>query len=123
VDSTIDSSGPDLVRFQQPQPVAGVRGHEVCGDVHTALSVAQAVLTSRDRRILQLPESQSSETLIRELRAFGVMEAAPQLIAMVALVDAAVERLADAGAVSRLQAWEQLRKDVLRKHCHEPDPA
>jgi hypothetical protein len=48
--------------------------------------------------------------LVRELRAFGVDEAAPQLIAMVALVDAT-------------EAWDQLCEDVLRKHCHEPDSA
>jgi hypothetical protein len=40
---------------------------------------------------------------------------------MVALVDTAVDRLADAGAMSDDDAWAEIRKDVLRKHCQSPD--
>jgi hypothetical protein len=39
---------------------------------------------------------------------------------MVALVDTAVDRLADAGAMSEDDAWAEIRKDVLHKHCHAP---
>ena len=44
-------------------------------------------------------------------------EVAPQLVAMVALVDTAVDRLAETGTMSRTDAWEMIRKDVLHKHC------
>jgi hypothetical protein len=40
---------------------------------------------------------------------------------MVALVDTAVDRLADAGAMSEADAWAEIRKDVIRKHCQAPD--
>jgi hypothetical protein len=40
---------------------------------------------------------------------------------MVAIVDTAVDRLADAGAMTESEAWEQLRKDVVRKHCQSPE--
>ncbi len=108
-------------RLQELRPVIEMQGHEVCGDIHTALSVAQAVLTSRNERIADLPEAQSSAALIRELRAIGVEEAAPQLVAMVALVDVAVDKIAEAGVMTKDDAWEQIRKDVLRKHCQAPD--
>ena len=107
--------------LQEIRPVRALHGHEVCADIHTALSVAQAVLTSRDERVADLPDGESNEALLRELRALGVEEAAPQLLAMIALVDTAVNRLAESGAMSESDAWEQIRKDVLRKHCQAPD--
>lgn len=108
-------------QLQELRPVNEMQGHEVCGDIHTALSVAQAVLTSRNERVADTPEAQSSAALIRELRAVGVEEAAPQLVAMVALVDVAVDKIAEAGVMTKDDAWEQIRKDVLRKHCQAPD--
>jgi hypothetical protein len=111
-----------LEHFQEVQPVWQLQGHELCADVHIALSVAQAVLTSRDERIAEHPTETSGDALLRELRALGIQEAAPQLIAMVALVDSAVDRLAEVGPMSQADAWEQLRKDVLNKHCQSPDP-
>jgi hypothetical protein len=108
--------------LQEVQPVWQLQGHEVCADVHIALSVAQAVLRSRDERIAERPAESSSDGLVRELRAFGIQAAAPQLIAMVAVIDSAVSRLAEVGPMSRDDAWEQLRKDVLAKHCQSPDP-
>lgn len=98
-----------------------MRGHDVCTDVHTALSIAQTVLASRDRRVAASSQVESSESLLRELRALGVVDAAPQLVAMVAIVDAAVGRLADAGAMTEDDAWGELRKEVLRQHCQAPD--
>lgn len=111
----------ELEHLQEVQPIAALQGHELCSDIHAALAVAEAVLTSRDRRVADTPEAESSETLLREIRALGVTEAAPQLVAMVALVDTAVDRLADAGALSQHDAWEEIRKDVIRKHCKSPD--
>ena len=105
----------------QVRPVWAIQGHEVCADVHLALSVAQAVLTSRDERVGDLPAERSGDALLRELRALGVKEAPAHLIAMVAVVEAAVDRLADLGAMDEAAAWEQLRKDVLHKHCQSPD--
>jgi hypothetical protein len=107
--------------LQEVRPVVAMQGHEMCADIHTALAVTQAVLTSRNRRVAEQPEAESSETILREVRALGIEAAAPQLIAMVALVDSAVSQLADSGAMSEDDAWEQLRKDVLRKHCQSPD--
>ena len=108
-------------RLQEIRPMTALHGHEVCADIHTALSVAQAVLTSRNERVADRPEADSSDALLRELRALGVEEVAPQLIAMVALVDIAVDRVAESGAMSENDAWEQIRKEVLRKHCQAPD--
>jgi hypothetical protein len=107
-------------RLQEVRPVSALEGHELCADIHLALSVAAAVLTSRDARVTEAPEHEASDTLLRELRALGVEAAAPQLVAMVALVDTAVDRLADAGAMSEADAWAEIRKDVLRKHCQSP---
>jgi len=101
--------------------MTALHGHEVCADIHTALSVAQAVLTSRNERVADRTETDSSDALLRELRALGVEDVAPQLIAMVALVDIAVDRVAESGAMSENDAWEQIRKEVLRKHCQAPD--
>ncbi len=113
---------PDQVdHLQEVRPVTAMQGHELCADIHLALSVAQAVLTSRNTRIAEVADRESSDALIRELRAFGVESVAPQLVAMVALVDTAVDRLADAGAMSEDDAWAEIRKDVLRKHCQSPD--
>ena len=120
-----DSTGttvPDQVEhLQEVRPVSALQGHEVCADIHLALSVAEAVLTSRNTRVTNPPDEESSDTLLRELRAAGVDAVAPQLVAMVALVDTAVDRLADAGAMSEADAWAEIRKDVLRKHCQSPD--
>jgi hypothetical protein len=127
-----DVSEPDLPDGPQPaaveqlqevRPINAMQGHEVCADIHTALSVAEIVLASRDYRVAHFADSDSSGGLIRELRALGVVEAAPQLIAMVALVDVAVERIADLGAMSETDAWEKIRKDLLSKHCQGPDPS
>ena len=103
------------------RPVWQLQGHEVCADIHVALSLAEAVLTSQRTRIAELPEASSGDALLRELRALGVQEAAPQTVAMVALVQIAIGRLADFGAISEQDAWEQLRKDVLARHCQSPD--
>jgi hypothetical protein len=84
--------------------------------------VAQAVLTSRNERVADVPDDTSGDAMLRELRALGIQEAAPQLVAMVAIVDSAVDRLAEVGAMSQDDAWAQLRKDVLAKHCQSPDP-
>ncbi len=107
--------------LQEVRPVSAMQGHELCADIHLALSVAQAVLTSRNTRVAETRDQESSDALIRELRALGVEAVAPQLVAMVALVDTAVDRLADAGAMSEGDAWAEIRKDVLRKHCQSPD--
>ena len=107
-------------QLQEVRPVWELQGHEVCADVHIALSVAEAVLRSQRGRIAELPESNPGDALLRELRALGVQEASPQTIAMVALVDIAIDRLADAGAMSEQEAWEQLYKDVLARHCQSP---
>ena len=107
--------------LQEVRPVSAMQGHELCADIHLALSVAQAVLTSRNTRVAETLDQESSDALIREFRALGVEAVAPQLVAMVALVDTAVDRLADAGAMSNSDAWAEIRKDVLRKHCQSPD--
>jgi uncharacterized protein (DUF2267 family) len=119
-DETNSSVPTQVERLQELRRVDQLQGHEVCADVHRALDVAQAVLTSRNERVADMSEAESSATLIRELRAIGVEEAAPQLIAMVAVVDTAVDRIADAGGMSENDAWELIRKDVLRKHCQGP---
>jgi len=98
-----------------------MQGHEICADIHTALSVAEAVLASRDYRVAEFADADSGSGLIRELRALGVVEAAPQLIAMVALVDVAVDRIAELGAMSQADAWGRIRKDLLSRHCQAPD--
>jgi hypothetical protein len=110
-----------LEQLQEVRPVWQLQGHEVCADVHLALAVAQAVLTSRDERVADLPDDPSGDAVLRELRALGVQAAAPQLVAMVAVLDSAVDRLAEVGTMSHDDAWEQLRKDVLAKHCQSPD--
>jgi hypothetical protein len=108
-------------QLQEVRPVWQLQGHEVCADIHIALSMAEAVLTSKRLRIADLPEASSGDALLRELRALGVQEASPQTLTMVALVEIAVGRLADFGAISEQDAWEQLRKDVLARHCQSPD--
>jgi hypothetical protein len=108
-------------QLQELRPVNAMQGHEVCADIHTALAVAEAVLASRNYRVADFADSDSSGGLIRELRALGVVEAAPQLVAMVALVDVAVSRIAELGAMSETDAWEKIRKDLLGKHCQAPD--
>lgn len=118
----LGADSPRLERLQSVRPVWQIQGHEVCADIHMALSVAESVLTSRDERVTHMPDADSPNAMLRELRALGVEEAAPQLVAMVALVDTAVEQLADAGATSEREAWERIRKGVLRKHCQSPDP-
>jgi len=107
--------------LQAVRPVSAMQGHELCADIHLALSVAEAVLTSRNQRVADANDAEASDTLLRELRALGVDAVAPQLVAMVALVDTAVDRLADAGAMSEDDAWAEIRKDVIRKHCQSPD--
>jgi hypothetical protein len=114
-------SAPEIERLQRPASGSPLKGHEVCADIHTSLSVAEAVVRSRRQRVDDQISAESTESLLRELRALGVVEAAPQLVAMVAIIDTAVGRLADAGAVTESDAWEQLRKDVVRKHCQSPD--
>ncbi len=109
-------------RLQVVRPLSVMHGYELCPDIHLALSVAQRLLRSRNRRVADTTDGDSSDALLRELRALGVDAAAPQLIAMVALIDAAVDRLADAGAMSEDEAWAEIRKDVLRKHCQDPSP-
>jgi hypothetical protein len=109
--------------LQELQPAAKMQGHELCADIHSALAVARAVLTSRDERVAPVAETESSAALIRELRAFGVQEVAPQLISMVALVDIAVGEIAELGGMNGDEAWEHFNRSVLRKHCQAPDRA
>jgi hypothetical protein len=108
-------------QLQEVRPVWELQGHEVCGDVHVALTVAEAVLTSQRHRIAQFPDSNSGDALLRELQALGVKEVSAQTVAMVVLVDSAVHRIADLGAISEQDAWQHLRKDVLNRHCSSPD--
>ncbi|HEX5995311.1 MAG TPA: hypothetical protein VFY84_09245 [Jiangellales bacterium] len=114
-------TAPEVERLQRPGPSSSRDGHEVCADIHVSLSVAEAVVRSRRQRVAEATSAESTVNLLRELRALGVVEAAPQLVAMVAIIDTAVDRLADAGAMSESEAWEQLRKEVVRKHCQSPD--
>jgi DUF1009 family protein len=109
-------------KLQRAQAVTALQGHDVCADIHTALDVAQALVISRDGRAFASPAAESTDGLLRELRAMGMEQATPQLVAMIALVDTAVDQLADASALDRPAAWEQLRKDVLRRHCSLPSP-
>jgi hypothetical protein len=109
------------MRLQRPAPNSPIEGHEVCADIHTSLSLAEAVVRSRQQRVAEATSAESTESMLRELRALGVVEAAPQLVAMVAIIDTAIDRLADSGATSESDAWEQLRKDVIRRHCQSPD--
>jgi hypothetical protein len=111
----------EVERLQRPVPNNAREGHEVCADIHTSMSVAEAVVRSRSQRVADATSAESTESLFRELRAMGVVEAAPQLVAMVAIIETAIDRLADAGAMNESDAWEQLRKDVVRKHCQSPD--
>ncbi|MDI1465375.1 hypothetical protein QEZ54_30845 [Catellatospora sp. KI3] len=104
-------------KLQEVQPIWQLEGHEVCRDVHFALSVAQAVLKSQRERVADLADPNSGAQLLRELQALGVHEASPQTVAMVALVESAVDRLAAVGAMSRQDAWQQLYRDVLDRHC------
>ena len=120
-DGIVTNVPAQVDHLQQVRPVSAMQGHELCADIHLALSVAQAVLTSRNRRVADTPDADSSDALLRELRALGVEAVAPQLVAMVALVDTAVDRLADAGAMSEADAWAEIRKDVLRNHCRSPN--
>lgn len=114
----IDTATPTQIdRLQEVLPVWQLQGHEVCADVHLALTVAHAVLSSRRDRVADLPDTDSGDALLRELRALGVQEASPQTLAMVALVESAVVRLAAAGGLSQDEAWEQLHGDVLARHC------
>ena len=121
----VQASADNLItRVEQQQSthrVTTLTGHDVCAAIHTALDVAQTLLTSRDGRAFAGPASESTESLLRELRAMGIVDATPQLVAMVALVDTAVDQLADVSAAERQVVWEQLRKDVLRRHCATPD--
>jgi len=114
-------TAPEVERLQRPGPSSSRDGHEVCADIHTSLSVAEAVVRSRRHRVAEATSAESTGSLLRELRALGVVEAAPQLVAMVAIIDTAVDRLADSGALTESEAWEQLRKEVVRKHCQSPD--
>lgn len=107
-------------RPQSRRPISTTQEHEICADLHTTLDLAQSVLTSRDERVADMPDD-SNSTLLRELRALGIGEAAPYLVAMVAMVDAAVDRLAGAGGLTREAAWGKIRGDVLRDHCANPD--
>jgi hypothetical protein len=116
----VDAVPEQIDRLQEVRPVWQMQGHEVCGDIHMALTVAQAVLTSRDERIAQMPDADSGNAVLRELRALGVEEAAPQLLAMVTLVDTAVDLVAEVGAMSEQDAWENIRKGVLERHCQAP---
>jgi hypothetical protein len=111
----------EVERLQRPGSSSSLEGHEVCADIHTSLSVAEAVVRSQRQRVAEATSAESTESLLRELRALGVVEAAPLLVAMVATAETAVDRFADAGAISESDAWEQLRKDVVRKHCQSPD--
>ncbi len=121
-DPVHDVATSDLVeQLQEVRPVWQLQGHELCADVHVALSVAEAVLMSRQRRTSEMSEPSPGDELLRELRALGVQEAAPQTVAMVALVEIAVDRLAELGTMSEQDAWELLRKDVLGRHCQAPD--
>ena len=120
-DKAGDTLASEVDHLQEVRPLSALQGHEVCADIHMALSVVRAVLSSRDSRVAASFEVESSDTLLRELRALGVTEAAPQLIAMVALVDTAVSRIADSGVMGEEDAWEELTKEVLRRHCEAPD--
>ena len=120
--SSADQLNVRVQQLQRAHPVKTFKGHDVCAAIHTALDVAETLLTSRDGRAFASPASESAESLLRELRAMGIVDATPQLVAMVALVDTAVDQLADASAAERKLVWEHLRKDVLRRHCSSPAP-
>jgi hypothetical protein len=120
-DLSVDAVPEQIDRLQEVRPVWEMQGHEICVDVHMALSVAQAVLTSRDERIAPTSDTPPGASVLRELRALGVVEAAPQLLAMVALVDTAVSLLAEAGTMTEEDAWQKIRKGVLQRHCQAPD--
>jgi hypothetical protein len=107
-------------QLQRLYPMTSLPEHDICADIHTALDLTQTLLVSRDGRAFASPASESTSGLLRELRAMGIDQAAPQLVAMIAVVDAAVDQLADVAASSRQVVWEQLRKDVLRRHCSSP---
>jgi len=109
-----------IEELQVVRPVWELAGHEVCADVHVALAIAKAVLTSRQKRVAEPFASPSTEELVRELRALGVRETAAPTLAMVALVESAVSRLAEVGSMSEQDAWEELDKDVLVRHCQSP---
>src|SRR5690242_10015957 len=70
-----DAMPAQLEQLQEVRPVWELQGHEVCADVHVALSVAQAVLKSRDERVADHPDESPGDALLRELRALGVAEA------------------------------------------------
>jgi hypothetical protein len=120
-DLNVEAVPEQIDRLQEVRPVWEMQGHEICVDVHMALSVAQAVLTSRDERIAPTSDAPPGASVLRELRALGVVEAAPQLVAMVALVDTAVSVLAEAGTMTEEDAWQKIRKGVLQRHCQAPD--
>lgn len=107
-------------QLQEVRPVWELQGHELCADVHIALSVAEAVLTSRRERVSDLRAAGTADDLLRELRALGVQEASPQTVAMVALVETAIGQLAETGAMTEPEAWEALRTEVLSRHCQSP---
>ena len=107
-------------QLERVQPVSALQGHDVCADIHTALDVVHTLIISRDSRGFVSPASESTVSLLRELRAMGVNRATPELVAMIAIVDTAVDQLADASVGRREFAWEQLRKDVLGRHCSAP---
>lgn len=111
----------EVMRLQRPAPIGPLEGHDVCSDLHTSLSLAEAVVRSRQQRVADATSVESSESMLRELRALGVVDPTPQLVAMVAIIETAVGRLADVGATSESDAWEQLHKDVVRRHCQSPD--
>src|SRR5262249_1492480 len=119
----IEETVEQVDRLQQIRPLAALQGHEMCADIHAALSVANGVLTSRNERVAPLSEVDASNALLRELRALGINDASPQLVALLAIVDAGVGRLAEVGGTTDDEAWEEIRKEVLRKHCQDPASA
>jgi hypothetical protein len=112
---------PRMEELQRSRRVTELQGHDACADLHTALDFAQTLLLSRDRRGMFDSESESVSSMLRELRAMGAEQATPELVAMLLLLDAAVDQLADASMAGRQVAWEQLRKEVLSRHCSSPD--
>src|SRR5690349_22318596 len=55
-----------IEELQVVRPVWELAGHEVCADVHLALAIAKAILTSRQKRVAEPFASPSTEELVRE---------------------------------------------------------
>jgi hypothetical protein len=91
--------------------------HDACADIHAALFAAQTALTSRDARVGDLPQEDLNGAVLRELRAAGIIEEVPYLVAMITVLMVAIDQLAAIGNVSRRDAWLRIRDEILETHC------